>query len=77
MNIFNSFFFCPCLSRTDLIEQKPASTAVDCLNLNCCDLSFVKYRYLINFAESKTRKFVDYIYLDSSQLKLENHVFRS
>ena len=49
------------------MKQKPASTAVDCLNLNCCDLSFVKYRYLINFAESKTRKFVDYIRFISAE----------
>ena len=59
MNTFSTFFIGP-----NLIEQKPASTEVDCLRLNeinlkCCELSFVKKRYLINFAESKTEKFLD------------------
>ena len=59
MNTFSTFFI-----GHNLIEQKPASTEVDCLrvneiNLNCCELSFIKKRYLINFAESKTEKFLD------------------
>ena len=59
MNTFSIFFTGP-----NLIEQKPASTEVDCLrlneiNLNCCELSFVKKRYLINLAESKIEKFLD------------------
>ena len=67
MNTFNSFFSVCDFCGTDLIEQKPASTAVDCLNLNCCELSFVKYRYLINFAESKTLKSVVYIRFISAE----------
>ena len=59
MNAFSTFFTGP-----NLIEQKPASTEVACLrlneiSLNCCELSFVKKRYLINFAGSKTEKFLD------------------
>ena len=61
MNTFNSFFSVCDFCGTDLMKQKPPLLRSIAFILNCCDLSFVKYRYLINFAESKTRKFVDYI----------------